>query len=256
MKIGFFTDPHCGDTELCVGTRRPVLSLGKMQRALDLFRAQGAQLVICLGDLINGSGDLTEDTEYLHRCTETLRRGGLPFRVLLGNHDLYDFTGAYYYEQTGLSPLPLAEQAGDVTLIYLDACRLDDERAYFDDGKKPEWKRSYIDRRQREALTELLDRSPDDARFWVLTHQSLDPNCEKSHIILNAAEVREILTTHGRGRVERCICGHYHRGGADELDGIRYTVLPAMCNGEKTLPGALMILNTESDEEIRNAEPV
>lgn len=254
MKIGFFTDPHAGAAELCVHVRRPVLSLGKMQRAMEVFRAGGADLVICLGDLINGSGDLAEGAEYLRRTSYVLRASGLPFFCLLGNHDLYDFNSAFYYEHTGFSPVPLSVPAGRVTLVFLDACRLDDERAYFDDGQKPEWKKSYVDRRQLDALTDLLDRSPDDARFWVLTHQSLDPFCEKSHVILNAAAIREILRTHGRGRVERCICGHYHKGGSDEVDGIRYTVLNALCVGEKIDPGALMILDTETDKETRNAE--
>lgn len=243
MKIGFFSDPHCGRQELCCGTRRPALSLGKMEKAAEYFRSEGVDLVVCLGDLINGSGDVDEGGEYLRRAADVLRNCGIPFYCMIGNHDLYDFDRDFYYKSSGLEPLPLSVKTDGVTLVFLDACCLEDGRPYFSDGKKPEWKRAYVADAQIAELEKLLSDADPDEKFWILSHQSLDPLTERSHIIRNAPRIREILLGAG-GKVKRAICGHYHAGGEDEVDGIKYTVVRGMCNGEDVLPGALLVLDT------------
>ena len=52
MKIGLFTDSHYSTVE-AYGTRRPTLSLGKIRTAMEAYTAEGADLVICLGDIVD-----------------------------------------------------------------------------------------------------------------------------------------------------------------------------------------------------------
>ncbi|MCQ2354649.1 MAG: metallophosphoesterase [Clostridia bacterium] len=245
MKIGFFSDPHCGSEELCCGTRRPVLSLGKMKKALEYFRSENVGLVVCCGDLINGSGNVEEGKAYLRRATDLMRESKIPFYCVIGNHDLYDFDRETYYHAAGLPPLPFSTRADSVTLVFIDACYTDNGKTYFFEEKKADWKNTFVPYDQIDMFRDFLCHAPADEKIWLISHQSIDPLTEKSHIIRDSAAIRDVISEYGRGRVKRAICGHYHAGGEHEINGVKYTVIRGMCNGEESLPRSIRIFDTE-----------
>ena len=68
-------------------------------------------------------------------------------------------------------------------------------------------------------------------------HHSIQSLLEDHHVTLvyiiirNAPEVRALLSS--SGKVKAVFQGHYHPGHENEIDGIRYHTLPAMCEGEE-----------------------
>ena len=79
MKLGLFTDPHYSTKELACKTRRPSLSYGKIGEAMEYFKNESVDAVICLGDLVDDSGSFEENVEAIKRITALIRSFGFRF---------------------------------------------------------------------------------------------------------------------------------------------------------------------------------
>ena len=245
LTVGYFADPHVGSDELNCKTRRPALSAGKMRELMGIIAARQADIVICLGDLIDGRHGPEEAGRDAAAAAEIMKESCLPFFCLPGNHDLAELTHREFFDAAGIRRPPFSYEKEGVTFVFLDACFSDDGtpegRAYFSDGEHPDWTNSYVPRSQTEKLKDLLIRGGEEDRFVILSHQSLDPGCEPRHVVRNAGEIRGIIDGYGRGRVIEVVCGHYHRGREAAVGGVPYVNLPALCDGESIPPGACRI---------------
>ena len=224
MKIGLFADPHDSTKEVSCTTRRPSLSWGKIQRAMEAF--QSADLVICLGDLTDDCINPEDNAPRLRALSEMIHRYGIPFYSLIGNHDCNVFTHEEFDQLSGSLP-PFAMQVKETLLIFLDANYTREEMPY-----QPgcvDWTNTAIPQWQIEKLKQVLA-APDVNQAIVFVHQNLDPNVQYQHIIANHERVRKILES--SGRVCKVIQGHYHPGHDSIINGIEYHTLPAMCEGE------------------------
>ena len=65
VKVGIFTDPHSSLFIVSTRTRRPSLSIGKIKRVMDIFKAEGVEYVLCLGDLIDDCGGEEQTGEMI-----------------------------------------------------------------------------------------------------------------------------------------------------------------------------------------------
>ena len=226
MKIVLFTDSHYCSKEVTCKTRRPILSLGKVRAMLDA--CLDADLILCLGDLIDDCGDTDENIARTAELMTCIRASGIPFYSLMGNHDCHAFTRDAFAQLTGGAIPPFAMQVGSTALIFLDACYSDDGTAYA--PGKVNWKNTYLPEAQLDRLREILAAdSVTDA--YIFSHQNFDPEVQVNHIIRNAEAARAIFAE--SGKVRAVIQGHYHRGHDTTIDGIAYHTLPAMCEGER-----------------------
>ena len=226
MKLGLFTDPHYSSQMVTCTTRRPSLSLGKMREALAAMK--DCDLILCLGDLINDCGDPAENRVRLAEAASLLRTSTVPVYCLPGNHDYDAFTLAQFQEITGhLVPPPVFCMDGK-TLLFPDSAYREDGTPY--DGHPIDWTDSFLPETELDRLRNILE-APETTEVYVFLHQNLDPAVEKRHIIRNAPRARAMLAA--SGKVKTVFQGHYHPGHENELNGIRYITLPAMCEGEE-----------------------
>ena len=244
MKIGFFSDLHCGREEITNGNRFPSRSLGKLQKLLLDFENIGVDLAICLGDVINGSVSRADDIEHLSRVAKVIRDSSIPVLVMQGNHDFKNLDDDTFYRISDFVRPPFVCRADEVNIIFLDANYQSDGARYGVNGAGADWKDTYIPSDQIEALRDILVNSPDDSRFWILCHQCLDIGVEERHIVNNADEVLDIIGNEGKDKVEFIICGHYHPGAYSIDIGREFVTLPAVCTGKDFNPGAALILDT------------
>ena len=118
MKIGFFSDLHCGREEITNNNRYPSRSLGKLQKLLLDFANIGVDLAICLGDVINGSTSKADDIEHLSRVAKVIRDSSVPVLVMQGNHDFKNLDDDTFYRISDFVRPPFVCRADDVNLIF------------------------------------------------------------------------------------------------------------------------------------------
>lgn len=244
MKITLFSDLHCGESELTCGDRTPALSLDKLRGILSSCVRDGTDLVICLGDFTDGKS-AGEAEKYLSLAAEEVKRSGIKFLCLPGNHDLYCMSDAEFFRISGFSRPPFSRKAGGGVLIFLDACYSSPvgdapPARYFSGGQTADWRDSWLPHESIDALgAELSKRTPGSHDAVVLTHQAVDPGIEPRHIIRNAPQIREVLERYA-DRVRCVVSGHYHKGGRGSTGGVGYITLPAVCTGTAVQPGAVL----------------
>ena len=226
MKLGLFTDPHYSRQELTCSTRRPVLSYGKVREAMEAMA--GCDLVLCLGDLINDCGNSAENRKLLAEMAALLHSFSMPVYCLPGNHDYEAFTLTEFQQITDCLAPPSVLRFCGKTLLFPNASYREDGTPY--DGNPVDWTDSCIPSPELDLLCRTLA-EPETEEAYVFLHQNLDPDVEGHHIIRNAPEVRALLSS--SGKVKAVFQGHYHPGHENEIDGIRYHTLPAMCEGEE-----------------------
>ena len=226
MKLGLFTDPHYSSQKETCTTRRPSLSYGKVREAMEAMA--DADLVLCLGDVINDCGDAGENRKRLEELTALLRSFSMPVCCLPGNHDYEAFTLAQFQELTGHMAPPPVLRIRDKTLLFPNASFREDGTPY--DGNPIDWTDTFLPETELDFLRRTLA-SPETKEAYVFLHQNLDPTVESHHIVHNAAAARQILAE--SGKVKAVYQGHFHPGKSSIIDGIRYETLPAMCEGEE-----------------------
>lgn len=226
MKLGIFTDPHCCGADRIVEVRRPVLSMGKLRETMDYFAVQGADAVICLGDVLNIWGAQDEMNTCLDKVAALLSGYGMPVLCCPGNHDCEIYTKEEFAARSGFICSPACVDMGGVRLILLDA-------NYFSDGEsyspaRSDWTNSCLPGTEIQRLKEALGT---DLPCHIFLHQVLDPGTEERHLVKNAEEIRKMLAS--AGNVRGVWQGHYHSGAESVIDGIPYHTLPAVCVEEE-----------------------
>ena len=224
MKIGVFADPHYSSASLTCGKRYNSRSLEKIERALAHFAAEGCELIVCLGDLIDREDEHAREIENLRRVGELFDACPIDIIAMRGNHDGFSFREEEFYAVLGERYRPRALCAEGKHLFFADACYFADGRPY--QPGDSDWTNTFFP--HIETLKTLLR----DTRgvVYVFMHQNIDPAIREDHRLHNDAEVRRLLEE--SGRVVTVFQGHYHRGADNLWGGIRYLTLPAMCECE------------------------
>lgn len=207
-------------------TRRPSLSLGKIREATDAFVQAGADMCICLGDLVDRGERRGEAAECMAEAMNVIRSCGIPYYIVPGNHDCAALSAEEFSRYTECSLPPYSICTGTHTLIFLDANYTSDCRRYSEAGF--DWKDSNLPCEQLDFLADTLDKACTPCVVFV--HEDLDDGVRKDHVVKNASDAREIIEK--SGKVSLVIQGHYHRGADSVINNIRYLTLPAMCEGE------------------------
>ena len=220
MKIGLFSDPHYSSQELTGGNRRNNLSLGKMRKALEHFRTEGCDRVICLGDLTDAEDTKAKEEANMAEIAALFKEFAMPITVVMGNHDAYVFTAREFYSLLGgCNPVDVHEEG--LHLLFLDTNytsrgeRYQPQSFHWDDVSLPD----------PDGLRQRL--AACDGDVYLFLHQNVDPAIPAAdHRLANADEVCAIIEE--SGKVRAVYQGHYHWGNRSRRGGVDYVTLPAM----------------------------
>lgn len=225
MKIGVFTDPHYALADRLLETRRPILSLGKLKESCDAFREAQVDAIFCLGDWISVYGSVDEMTDRLREMAETVHAVDVPVFTCMGNHDREIFTKEAFESISKVKTAPCVFEDTHSKVILLDANYKRNGEPWPDHYE--DWTQTCIPTDEVEWLkTQLVS----GKKSVVLLHQPLDETISLDHVVENAKEIKQILKE--SGKVDLVLQGHYHFGGDQTEDGIRYLTLNAMCEEE------------------------
>jgi len=229
MRIGLFTDSHYCNKEKLGEGRRPALGYERIENELSKFKNSGVDLVICLGDLVDDCHDEKENIEMIRKISSMIRSFGMNFYCLMGNHDYQNFTREEFNFLTDGAYPPFSVSTKKSTLIFLD-CNYEDSGEIYRKGEV-DWVNTRLPEEQIELLKRTLSENK-EKKAYIFMHQNIDKDVDGCHIVHNAEKIREILTENGH--VEAVIQGHFHSGHRNEIDGIKYITLPAVCgiNGD------------------------
>ena len=227
MKLGLFSDPHYCDKEI-PSPRRFTLSYKKITEAMEYFKAEDVDTVICLGDLVDDCQNYEDNVRSIEKIVALIRSFGIPFYCLMGNHDYQNFTREEFSRRTDGAYPPARLDVGNSTLLFLDCNYGDDGRVY--EVGKVDWTDTRLPKDQMDALKNALA-DPSVKNAYVFSHQSIENEVEEHHVVHNASEIRAVLSA--SGKVRAMIQGHYHPGHDTVIDGVHYHTIPAMCEGEK-----------------------
>ncbi len=224
MKLGIFTDSHYSSAEVLCGVRFNSKSLGKIKIAMEHFKKENCDLVVCLGDVTDYEDTHEKEVENLRAVSKVLKESGLKTYIVMGNHDGFAFCRDDFYGIVGKEFIPENITVEDKKLIFLDTC-------FFDNGKRyapgdDDWTNSYL--KDTDGLEKDLCNAPDNV--YVFMHHNIDPEVWEDHRVKNSDEIIEILKK--SGKVKTVFQGHCHPGHKSVYDGIEYVTLPAMCERE------------------------
>ncbi len=255
MKIGVFTDPHYALADRLLNTRRPALSLGKLKEACEAFKNAQVDAIFCLGDWISVYGSEEDMTDRLREMAEAVHTVGVPVFTCMGNHDREIFTKEDFEKISQVTTAPCVFEDEYSKVILLDANYKRNQEPWPDHYEdwtqtcipkdEVEWLKAHLGSEQKctsvcdatrtfragSTLMENPEIDPDKKqKCTVLLHQPLDETISPEHVVENAKEIKKILKE--SGKVDLVLQGHYHFGGDQTEEGIRYLTLNAMCEEE------------------------
>lgn len=228
MKIGLFSDPHYCLSQDVGGDRRSALSYEKIRAAMSEFKKAGANICFCLGDLTDTPEGSTKETtkENLKNIMELINSFGIPFYLVVGNHD-YLTLNSEDFKKENIDTPPYIIETKEYNFVTLDANYRSNMERF--DTAGVVWDDSNLPPEQCEFLKNALANSQKEC--IVLVHENLDPTVHYQHIIKNHEDVRKIISD--SGRVKMVIQGHYHEGSYQVIDNIPYLTVKGMCQGEE-----------------------
>jgi 3',5'-cyclic AMP phosphodiesterase CpdA len=231
LRIGIFADLHAHDTDSPLDRFLMVDWAERLQACVDAMNAWPADLMIELGDFINGRfvlgaelGDPERIPAILSAVDAVYAAFDGPRYYVLGNHDVGDLTKAEFLEHVGAEATTSSFDVGGVHVVLLDAQYREDGS---DRGREFWYMTGFIPEHVLDWLRDDLASS--ELPTIVCLHQRLDLEFEIRHggpEVLNHEEVRELLV--GDGDVIAVFQGHDHGGGYSYVDGIHYVTFTAL----------------------------
>jgi alkaline phosphatase len=240
-RVGLFTDLHAHEAD-SPGEKKVMTNYAERLSAfVDAMNAWGADLVLQLGDLINGQyvqlAPYVPEERYPVILADTVALlAGYegPVYHVLGNHDVYSLSKAQFLEGTGASTTYYSFDAGGFHFVVLDAqytkAGADRNNAFwFVDGTVPEAQLAWLQDDLGETALPTI----------VCIHQPLDVESSTltgdNPIIINNAEVKDVLQA--SGVVVAVFQGHEHENRYTLIEGIHYVTFQAMVDHtEPTVP--------------------
>jgi len=242
VRIGLVTDLHYADKP-AAGTRHYRETPAKLAEAAKRFRDEKTDLVVELGDLIDGAGSPAVEKEYLKRIVKDF--AAIPGRhcYVLGNHCVGSLTKPEFLRIVGQERSYDCFDLNGYHFIALDACFRGDGQPY---GRKNfEWTDSSIAPAEVAWLREDLRKTPH--KTVVFIHQRLD--VEPPHGVKNAPQVRKILEESRKALA--VLQGHSHQNDHKKIAGIHYVTLAAMVEGSGQENNAYAVMDILPGDAIR-----
>ena len=154
MKIGLFTDLHYCDKE-SISNRRPRLSYNKAQEAMEHFKKNNVDLVVCLGDLVDDCDNKEKNIIEIKKICQMIHSYNIPFFSLMGNHDYQNFTREEFALYSGGAYPPFMYECHNNTLVFLDSNYSSNGEIYV--SNNIDWTDAKLPNDQMDALKRILN---------------------------------------------------------------------------------------------------
>ncbi|MCD6495630.1 metallophosphoesterase [Candidatus Bipolaricaulota bacterium] len=128
LRVGIFTDLHAHDTDSPVEGKLMTTYPERLGAYVDAMNAWPADLVIQLGDFVNGAfvmgadlGDPARIVNILDQAEAIYAELDAPRYYVLGNHDVYDLSKEEFLTHTAVTKTYGSFDAGTYHFVILDA---------------------------------------------------------------------------------------------------------------------------------------
>ncbi|MGK0184584.1 MAG: putative phosphodiesterase [Verrucomicrobiales bacterium] len=244
VKIGIVTDLHFAD-KATAGTRHYRESRAKLQEAVTLFKEQGVDFVVELGDIVDAASTVEQELSYLKTIDAVIKSSGVPVHYVLGNHCVATLTKEEFLNATGKEDSYYSFDLNGVHFVVLDACFNKDMKPYGRDNFV--WTDTNIPQEEQEWLVKDLEATV--LPVIVFAHQRLDLEPASSHAVKQSPQVRAILEK--SGKITAVFQGHSHENELKEVTGIPYCTLAAMVEGRGKENSAYGILEVSGNGKVK-----
>jgi len=239
LHIGIFTDLHAHDTDSPNEGKVMIDYKERLSACVEAMNAWPADLVIQLGDFVNGRyvmgapfGEPERIMGILEEAEEIYAKFNGPRYYVLGNHDIYDLSKEEFLERVGASSRYLSFDTGGYHIVILDA-------QY---NKKEEDLSHTFWVVQGNIPQDELDWLRDDLAVTskptiVCVHQPLDVDFDMlsgGPAIFNNEAVKTVLEE--SGVVIAVFQGHDHENNYTLINEIHYLTFEALVNEEERAP--------------------
>jgi hypothetical protein len=245
LRIGLVADVQYGDKP-DDGRNTYRAALDRLRAVVDQLNAADLDLVVQLGDVIDGTfdrprHDAARDERDLDAVLAVLDGLAPPLEHVVGNHGL-SLPRERLLERLGPAAGHRVRDVGPARLVFVDTL------AFARVGRRPEdpvrvaaeaWLAAHdvaehphahgwnggLGEAQRAWLREVL--AADDRPAVVLAHHPVDPAaCRPKFLAWDHAEALAVVDA-----APRCVAwvnGHDHRGGRDERNGVLHATVPGL----------------------------
>lgn len=244
-RIGVFADAHYAPK--VYGDRHCPDALTKLQAAVETFNAEGLDLAICLGDIVDAADSPAGEIANLRAMGAAYSTFRGRRHLVLGNHDVGAITKADFLENC-LIRAARAYYSFDHASIHvavLDSnCHADGSDFAAGDFA---WDHCWVSQEQLDWLESDLA-AANERPTLLCCHARLDPGTRPDsgrdpHVLENATAVRAVIEA--AGNVQVVLTGHDHAGMHSRVNGVWYLGLRAMVTGpgpQNTCYGILSLM--------------
>jgi len=239
LRVGIFADLHAHDSNNPLESLVMVHYRERLGACVDAMNAWPADLMIQLGDYVNGTfvlganpGDPARIPAILEDAEAIYARFDGPRHHVLGNHDVQDLSKEEFLERVPATETYYSFDAGAYHFVVLDA-------QY--NRKGEDWSHIFyivqgnIPSFQLDWLREDLEST--DRPTIVCVHQRLDVEYDfrsGGPEIYNVLETRALLEE--SGKVIAVFQGHDHDGAYSLIEGIHYVTFRALIDRAEPTP--------------------
>jgi len=241
LQLGLFADLHAHEVDSPGEGKVMANYVQRLQAFVDDMNDWPADLVIQLGDLVNGVYvqlapyvDIERIPLVLEDALAALAGYAGPVYHVIGNHDVYSLSKQELLERTGDAETYFSFDAGAFHFVVLDA-------QYDKDGNDLDHMFWGVQGHIPEAELDWLrdDLAATSRPTVVCIHQPLDAESSTltgdNPIVINNREVMDVLVA--SGVVVAVFQGHDHENRHSVIDGIHYVTFQAMVDHtEPTAP--------------------
>ena len=239
VRIGIVTDVHVHDTNSPVEGKVMVNYAERLTAFVDAMSAWPADLVVELGDLVNGAfvmggvpGDATRIAGLLDEAVALLSGLDCPLHYVLGNHDFYDLSKTEFLAATGSPSGYYSFDHAGYHFVILDA-------EFNSDGTDYDHVFLRVKGLIPQAELDWLaaDLASTALPTIVCVHQPIDSEFDAlagGPPIENNKDVQQVLGA--SGVVIAVLQGHDHENRYAAIDGIHYLTFAAMVDHTEPAP--------------------
>ncbi len=251
LRLGIFADLHAHDTDSPDEGKTMTSYKERLEACVEAFNDWPADLVIQLGDFVNGNyvmgaplGDPARIVSILNEAEFIYARIQAPRYYVLGNHDVYDLSKQEFLAHTDASSTFVSFDAGSYHFVILDAQY---DKHGNDLGHEFWVVQGNIPQPQIDWLAN--DLASTDKPTIVCVHQRLDVDQNLlsggGPEIIHNKEVQEVMED--SGAVIAVFQGHDHENVHNIINGIHYIEFDQLADEDGSAPSwAYVTLDPEA----------
>ncbi len=248
VRLGIITDVHAHDIDSPLEGKVMTEYQQRLAAFVDAMNAWPADLVIELGDFVNGwvvlgapLGDPERIPDILARANAIFTRFDGPAYHVIGNHDLYNLSKQEYMSVLGMERTYYSFDSGGFHFVILDVQfdQSGNDLAYTFTGVH-----GLVPQEEMEWLGG--DLAATDKPTIVCVHQMLDtsPTLAGWTLVQNAVEVRALLAS--SGKVVAVFQGHDHHNRYSLINKIHYITFSSLVDEGTPMAWAYVTLDADA----------